>query len=302
MPEPKPTVIVATEHESVVRFYAGHVGNGGINQTGQFTTTRAIDPTDLANMAVDLSSTFGWLQVQPPPAPPRAVIKLAPAEPAPLPLPSANVTVPRNPNALMVCPLDTSHKVTRQNMHRHLTSSAHGLKYSQASDLMASLPRQGKAGRPKGDGVRTVAKWKQRVACPEPDCTHTCTRSNMTTHLQSQRHGWTRERANTYTATMPAIDDTPQPNLAASVRVNKPSSKSRGPQGAARLVSEVYPRIVDWLRVHGPANTREIADAINEDRPALRKYMARMQVRGLVRDVSPPGRGNNDVKVWALVD
>lgn len=254
MNQPQPQVIVATEHESVVRFYAGHVGNGGMNQTGQFTTTRPIEPTDLANMAVDLSSTFGWLE---PVASATKLRALPSGQPKALP------SVRRGP------------VVPRKNTHT-------------------------------GDNQL----WRQMVTCPAPDCTHTARRNNMASHLQSQRHGWTKQQANDVARKLVRLDTdaspanpvgrpriTPAP-AAAPPRMNKP----RGVKGTQRLHSVVYPAIVELLTANGPMATTEIASALNEERNSMRKYLRRAADNGLIRDVSPPTDNANEMKVWAVPD
>lgn len=312
MNEPTPTVIVATEHESVVRFYAGFADNGGMHQTGQFTISRPIDPTDLANMAVDLSHTFGWLQVQPltEPTPLRSVPSgLTDAlrergalddgtQSAPVLPPSPTGKLADTP---MQCPLDPTHVVSRQNMHRHLTAKTiHGLTYSEASRLVRELPRPTNAPPPAKTRKATPSKWKQRVACPEPGCDHESTRSNMTTHLQGNKHKWSRSRANQYTATMPAIDGT----VPAPARVDRPpvpkSTRPRGAAGAAIAANVTNPQILAFIARHGTATSRTIAAGINHPQPLVRKHLSRMHKHGLVVDVSPPGIGGNEPHTWAL--
>jgi len=131
-----PTVIVATEHERVVRFYAGHAGNGGMHQTGQFTITRDVDPTELANMAVDLSASFGWLQVQPVAEVPKLYANVPPAIVA-LPAPANGGKW----KGKVMCPVEgCGHITKRSNMYGHLQSGKHGWSRVRTSIAIKDLP------------------------------------------------------------------------------------------------------------------------------------------------------------------
>lgn len=284
MSEPKPSVIVATEHESVVRFYAGHVGNGGIAQTGQFTTTRAIDPTDLANMAVDLSATFGWLQVQPVAAPaavralPTATTALPPAEPDTRPWEERRTDS-------VACPeCGKTFKRTSLGIHMH---NVHKYARARANHIGRTAPRADANHRTRR---RTATKpshsfWKQHVACPFDGCAHVSTRSNMSTHLQTRKHGVARGQANAMSRELPTVD---------KVVSNRP----RGPHVTNKRTNEV----VAALRRHGGhATSAELARTMGVDVSVIRKRMTRGN-GGAWRDVTPSGAGANAPRTWELID
>lgn len=291
MNEPKPTVIVATEHESVVRFYAGHATNGGLHQTGQFTTTRQIEPTDLANMAVDLSATFGWLQVQPVAPPLKLHTNVAPAIVA---LPPAEPTGTLGADDKLRCTHAGCGKmIANQNMQRHLTNVHH---LSRTAALAKVNLMRGEARKRAAivDVVerhlapplkaKAIQLWKQRVLCPIEACGYIGQRNNMGTHLKGKRHGMRPTEVAAIVRDLPWLD-APRP---------------RGAAGAVIAETITNPAIIAFVREHGTSTTREIADGIGHPVALVRKHLTRLGKNGALVDVTPPTVKVNEPHSWAV--
>lgn len=146
----KPTVIVATEVDSVVRIYIGHAENGGMDQVGQFTTNRPIDPTELVNTAVELTGRFRWLNGDSPDLPSSHLAdrkRLVKVEPKALPpAKPKRKNYHTNDNQLwrqqVACPVAGCHHTARRNnMTTHLQGGRHGWAREKANRTVKELPR-----------------------------------------------------------------------------------------------------------------------------------------------------------------
>lgn len=269
MTEPA-TVIVATEHESVVRFYAGHAGNGGMNQTGQFTTTKPLDPTDLANMAVDLAATFGWLQVQPV-EPVRNLREVAP--PAVVPEPPTEPKPGQSELRKFMCPFPGCERVMqRGNLQRHLIDVHHQSRERALQNLRGARPANGKESKPapKPRTANGVARWDQIVMCPEPGCGKQAKRSNMVTHLQGQKHAYGRERSSEVVRDLPVVDTLRNPSR-------------HGLSGAREINETVLPRVLATMRtIDQPATTSAVATAMHTQPHLALSWLRKLEANGTV--------------------
>lgn len=136
----QPSVIVATETDATVRLYVGHPSNGGMNQTAQFASAKPIDPHDLADIAVSLSTQFGWLELA--------------AEPERAPTPAA-LPAATTPNLhgrfadRIACPVKGCGFISpRKNMASHLMTRKHNWKRedaNRAARMAQAIPVDGDA-------------------------------------------------------------------------------------------------------------------------------------------------------------
>lgn len=153
-------IIVATQTDDAVRIYVGHPSNGGLHQTGQFTTAHAIEPTTLANMAVDLSASLGWLNGTPLQTE-RVPTLHANTAPAVVALPAAPTDSPVSKwHQIVACPEPgCNHTARRNNMGSHLQSRVHGYNKQRAWAVSHELPT---VDNPAAPATRT----NLRVAWP----------------------------------------------------------------------------------------------------------------------------------------
>ena len=280
---PEPTVLVATETENVIRIYAGHPRNGGVHQTGQLTINRAVEPTDLANIALDLSNTFGWLAPQP-----TAHIVDVSQHARAITAPSLAL-VAGDGVALIPCPMKGCGLVVRSdNLPRHLMSKKHGLS-KQTASVRARLAREAtRNGTPPEPAPvkeprkepRGTAVWKQMVACPE--CGRVVSRNNMTTHLQGKQHGYTKERANEVARALPN-QGTTRPRGAQPDRVQR-----HGIAGARELENVLYPMVLRTLAdAPEPMTAQEVATAMHQRHQTVKSWMQRLHKAGRVDRIEP---------------
>ena len=130
-----PSVIVATEHENTVRLYVGAPSNGGMAQVGQLSVNRAIDPHDLADMAVSMSVSFGWLETPALPDIPKLHANVAPAVVA-LPAAAKVLGGSQRPHyqVQVPCPvIGCDHVTRRKNLATHLMTQQHSWSRDEAN-------------------------------------------------------------------------------------------------------------------------------------------------------------------------
>lgn len=280
-------IVVATYVDGMVRVYAGIPQDGGMEQLGQFATARPIEPTALANLAVDLSAQFGWLEELAP-----VVVPVSPAK---------QVATPALPTA--VAPVVALHKqdqqvacgtcrkqMRRDNLSRHLIN-VHGMAKERA---YANARKRPAVGEVVASGTKTARKvspngsdlWKQRVACPVAGCGMTATRSNMARHLQSRKanHGYRHSEATELVRTLEGVAvHLPKPKAGKRIdgRINR-----QGRAGAAILETEVLPAVLAQAQREGTATSAEVAERYGITTGTALNWLRKLEAKGELVDVT----------------
>ena len=137
-------VIVVSEQDAVVRIYVGIPEAKQMDQTGQFTIAGPVDPTALADMAIDLASHFGWLNGTP------EVPAAAKAEPAKAVQAAKAIAKPKKTNQhtermreAVRCPM-CNKAMIRNSLDRHL-EDVHKVRHTEAVTTMRAVDRDDEA-------------------------------------------------------------------------------------------------------------------------------------------------------------
>lgn len=278
-------VIVATEQDSIVRLYVGIPQNGGMDQTAQFKSSRPIDPTDLANMAVDLSAQFGWLEVQSSSDQPPAQ-QIAKPELKQIGTQDGYVTREREAVACEVC----KDVMTRGSLQRHM-EDRHGWNHKRALTAereAVALPAQ------EGE------IWKQKVRCPLSDrdqCRMGETaRSNLVRHLEAKTiHALSHKQAVDVAREAVAVGP-------AGPRVQKkPRTNRQGLVGARLLETEVLPAVYEWVGAQtAPVTGKDVARKFGVGQSSGLDYLKKLQAKGMVDIVTNEHRRGQPLLFVAL--
>ena len=283
------SVIVATEHDSTVRVYVGHPSNGGMQQCAQLTTQRAIDPHDLADIAVAMATQFGWVIAN---GTTKEKLALPPATQKPKTAHTSTREMQK-----IECP--QCHYVTsRKHMRGHLTRHHHWSK-PRISTLLRRAPEIGTEPAPAPVSLQvqpepeTIASYSQRgqqhVPCPA-GCGYVGLRKNMATHLMGSKHKWERTKANA------AARGALEASTPAVTKANR-DSWPRGKAGEQHLAANVFPLVLAYLAEHGEASTAEVAKHMDVDQSRATAWLRTLSAQ---RKVVRTGEPTNQPHTYAL--
>lgn len=155
-----------------------------------------------------------------------------------------------------------------------------------------------------GSGSRPAksSKWMQRVVCPEPGCEYSSKRSNLSTHLQTQQHGYSKHRANlaaNEARTVESMAETPEPKPMPTKRAKQPPSAPRGVAGARHIAGTVAPMFKAYAETVPFITSRACADHFHMDPSRCRKVITRLVEIGDLIDVTPPDSSGNAARQYA---
>lgn len=281
-------VIVATEHEQTVRLYVGVPQNGGMDQVGQFVNYSELNPTDLANMAVDLSAQFGWLAIrQSDSKVPTLHANAAPAIVAlpPGTLPPGLTHKDRLYLESVECP-ECKKPMMRGSVAKHLRN-VHGWRGPQPTQMEHDLPTiTSKHPQP----TMGKDKWKQIVGCPMDGCTSQTTRSNMQRHLTTALHGMRPSDAAQAVRDLPAV--------APAVPRKATRHNRQGPYGTRILETEILPDVL--ARITSGETTAQIAKRHRVIPSTVQAWCRKLEARGQIMRL--PRQGKTERIRWEPVE
>lgn len=167
---------------------------------------------------------------------------------------------------------------------RHATPALPPASDAEA-DAQARRIASGSGTRPK-----PTAKWETVCWCPIAGCDYTGKRSNISTHLKSKKHGYSRDAAALTAGSARPVDDA-RPRKAAP----------RGQAGARHIAGVVMPAVAAWAAEHGTVDARQVADHFRMDPSRARKVLHRLTDAGALRDVTPDTKRANQPRLYEAV-